>query len=195
MIKKNTPNPQLLQKAESNGLVAAMLEFNQLKLLYRQGWLRRGLALEACETVAEHVLGVTMLAWWFCDQGFPGLNRDKLMRMALIHDLGEVFCGDITPYDQISPGEKRRRERDAVRRVVSRLAYGMEYLDLWEEYEAGRTNEARVVRQLDRLEMALQAVEYEKQYAIPVDEFLRSASEAIYTPEIQLILDVIKKMR
>jgi len=52
----------------------------------------------------------------------------------------------------LQPGEKRRRERESVTRVVSRLPRGREYIDLWEEYEAGRTKEARLVRQLDRLE-------------------------------------------
>jgi len=62
---------------------------------------------------------------------FPSFNRDKILRMALIHDLGEVFTGDLTPDDQVAPGEKRRRERESVTRVVSRLPRGREYIDLW----------------------------------------------------------------
>lgn len=195
MQKKTELNTALVQKAETNPLIAAYLEFNHLKHLYRQGWLKRGVPPEQCESVAEHVFGVTMLAWFFIDQGFPATSRDKILRMALIHDLGEVFAGDLTPDDAVSPGEKRRREREAVRRVVTRLPRGREYLELWEEYEAGRTNEARLVRQFDRLEMALQSVIYEKQLGMPVDEFMRSASEAVYTPEILILLDAIKKLR
>jgi putative hydrolases of HD superfamily len=195
MEKKAELNTALVQQAESNPLVAAYFEFSHLKQIYRQGWLKRGIPVDQCESVADHIMGVVMLAWFFTDQGFPAISRDKIMRMALIHDLGEIYAGDLTPGDNVSPGEKRRRERDGVKRVVGRLPRGREYIDLWEEYEAGRTNEARLVRQLDRLEMACQAVIYERQGLGSLEEFFRSASEAIYTPEILIILDVIKKLR
>lgn len=194
MQEKAELNTDLVQQAELNSLIAAYLEFNHLKQIYRQGWLKRGISPEQCETVAEHILGVAMLAWFVTDQSFPSFNRDKILRMALIHDLGEVFTGDLTPDDQVAPGEKRRRERELVTRVVSRLPRGREYVDLWEEYEAGRTNEARLVRQLDRLEMACQALIYERQGLGSLDEFFRSASAAIYTPEIFNLLDTIKKL-
>jgi putative hydrolase of HD superfamily len=187
-------NTALVQKAEGTELIAAYLEFNHLKHIYRQGWLKRGISAEQCETVAEHILGVAMLAWFVTDQYFPSFNRDKILRMALVHDLGEVFTGDLTPEDQVSPGEKRRRERESIMHVVGRLPRGREYVDLWEEYEAGRTNEARIVRQLDRLEMACQALVYERQELGSLDEFFRSASAAIYTPEILSLLDTVKKL-
>jgi putative hydrolase of HD superfamily len=130
MQKKAELNTDLVQQAESNSLIAAYLEFNHLKHIYRQGWLKLGISPEQCETVAEHILGVAMLAWLVTDQSFPSFNRDKILRMALIHDLGEVFTGDLTPDDQVAPGEKRRRERESVTRVVSRLPRGREYVDL-----------------------------------------------------------------
>jgi putative hydrolase of HD superfamily len=195
MEKKAELNTALVQQAESNALIAAFIEFNHLKQIYRQGWLQRGIPREQCESVADHILGVVMLALLFTDLDFPAISRDKIIRMALIHDLGEVFTGDLTPGDNVSPGEKRRRERESVKRLVGRLPRGRDYIDLWEEYEAGRTNEARLVRQLDRLEMACQATLYERQGFGPLDEFYRSASEAIYTPEILLLLDAIKKLR
>jgi putative hydrolase of HD superfamily len=195
MQKKDQLNTALVQQAESNSLLAVYFEFNHLKQIYRQGWLKKGISPEQCESVSDHILGVIMLAWFFADQGMPAISRDKLMRMALVHDLGEVFTGDIIPMDGIAPGEKRRRERDSVKRIVGRLPRGRDYLDLWEEYEAGRTNEARLVRQLDRLEMALQAVVYERQSGLNLEEFIRSASEAIYTPEILSLLDAVKKLR
>jgi putative hydrolase of HD superfamily len=195
MRKKTELNTALVQQAEIHGIIAAYLEFNHLKHIYRQGWLKRGISQDQCETVAEHIFGVAMLALFVTDHYFPSFNRDKILRMALVHDLGEVFAGDIIPEDQVSPGEKRRRERESLAHIVGRLPRGLEYIDLWEEYEAGRTNEARLVRQLDRLELASQALLYEKQDFGLMDEFFRSASTAIYTPEIQGMLDTIKKIR
>jgi putative hydrolase of HD superfamily len=195
METKSDLNTELVAQAEKLPLLAVYFEFNHLKQLYRQGWLKRGLPREQCESVAEHVLGVALLAWFFTEQGFPTDSRAKILHMALIHDLGEIYAGDITPADDVSPGEKRRRERDAVRRIFNKLPGGQEYLELWEEFEAGVTHEARLVKQLDRLEMALQAVVYERQGLGSLEEFFRTASDAIHAPELVALLDAAKKLR
>jgi putative hydrolase of HD superfamily len=195
MERKASLSAELVQGAEKFPLLAVYFEFNHLKQLYRQGWLKRGLPREQCESVADHILGVALLAWFFTEKGFPSDSREKILHMALIHDMGEVYVGDITPADDISPGEKRRLERGAVRRIFERLPGGREYLELWEEYEAGITQEARLVRQLDRLEMALQALVYERQGLGNLDEFFRSATTAIHSHELGLLLDEVKKLR
>ena len=195
METKGNIHPELVDKAKEWPLLAVYFEFNHLKQLYRQGWLKRGLPREHCESVAEHVLGVALLAWFFTEKDFPSDMREKILHMALIHDLGEVYAGDITPADDISPGEKRRRERAAVRQIFDKLPGGREYLELWEEYEIGMTAEARLVKQFDRLEMALQALVYEREGAGNLDEFFRTASEAVYTPELVSLLDAVKRMR
>ena len=176
-------------------LVEACLEVNQLKHLYRQGWLRRGVAPEQCESVAEHVLGVVMLAWWVTDQYFPTLDRDQVIRLALVHDLGEIYTGDLTPADGVSAEDKRRLEREAVQRVVHKLARGAEYLALWEEYEAMQTAEARLVKQIDRLEMALQAGVYERQGWGSMQEFFQSAAGALLDPELRDIFQELQDLR
>jgi 5'-deoxynucleotidase YfbR-like HD superfamily hydrolase len=98
-----------------------------------------------------------------------GLNVDKMIRLALIHDLAEARVGDLTPADRVSSAEKRERERIAFAEIVEPLPEGRVLDDLWREYEAGASPEARVVRQLDKLEMALQALEYERQYGRHLD--------------------------
>jgi putative hydrolases of HD superfamily len=183
--QKSELNQVLLSQAASSPLLAAYLELNHLKEVYRQGWLRRGLPPARCESVADHILGVAMLAWWSCEQFYPALNSEKALRIALVHDLGEIYVGDLIPADSIAIEEKHRRERAAVRQVLGKLAKGPEYLALWEEYEAGESAEARLVRELDRLEMAFQALVYERGGLGNLDEFFRSASQAIQAPEIQ----------
>ena len=195
MESKTEINETLVTRAAVFPYVAIYVEFNHLKQLYRQGWLKRGLPKEQCESVAEHILGVAMLSWMITERYFPALNQEKILKMALIHDLGEAYAGDIIPGDGVTPGEKRRRERDGVRKILGRLANGQPYIDLWEEYETGRTDEARLIHQIDRLEMALQALVYEQQGFGKLDEFFRSAGESIYTPEINALLDAIKKLR
>lgn len=196
MEKKKELDSALVRQAEPLPLLAIALEFNHLKQLYRQGWLRRGISPEQCETVAEHILGVALLAWTASAQLFPAVDRDKAIRMALVHDLGEVYVGDLTPGDGVSTEEKHRREREALGRMAGRLEQGgQEYVALWEEYEQNQTPEAQLVRQLDKLEMALQALAYERQGGPNLDEFFRSAEEGVSSAELRTILDAIQRMR
>ncbi len=172
-------------------LVAAYYELDHLKQLYRQGWLRRGVPPERCESVAEHVFGMALLGWWIVDANNLDLNRDKVLRMTLVHELGEIYTGDLTPGDNVPVEEKHRREREGLWQVVGKLPNGAEYLALWEEFEAGQTPEARFVRQLDRLEMAFQASVYRQQGFEPMSEFFASAAAGIEDPIMRGMLDEI----
>lgn len=165
--------------------IVAYFEFNHLKQLYRQGWLQRGIAASRCESVAEHTCGVAVLALLLAETYAPGLDPCKVLRMALLHDFGEIYAGDLTPAHQVSSAEKYRREQQAVKRVLAKLPRGAAYIALWEEYEAGQTPEARFVRQLDRLEMVLQASIYEHQGLANLSEFFDAVRPALSNPELQ----------
>lgn len=176
-------------------LLEAYFEINHLKQLYRQGWLRRGVTPERCESVAEHVFGMAMLAWWLVDAYFPGVDRDKVIRMVLVHEIGEVYTGDLTPSDNIPRGEKHRLERKALEQVVAKLPRAAEYIALWEEFEHNETPEARLVRQVDRLEMAFQASIYERQELGDMSEFFVSTEQAMVDDQIRAILAELVALR
>jgi len=176
-------------------LIEAYFEFNHLKQLYRQGWLLRGVPHARCESVAEHTFAVAVLALFLADAHFPELDAPKVLRMALLHDFGEIYAGDITPADGIDRSDKRRLERHAVCQVLSKLPHGSDYIDLWEEYERGASPEAQFVRQIDRLEMALQASVYEHQELADLSEFYTSVEQALSAPALQSILHELKAMR
>jgi putative hydrolase of HD superfamily len=181
----------LLRGGDYAALIAAYFELCHLKQLYRQGWLRRGVPRERCESIAEHSFGVAVLALWLV-QARPELDADKVLRMALLHDLGEVYAGDITPDDGMSEEEKHRREAEAVQQILSRLPRGQEYIQLWDEFEAGASAEARFVRQLDRLEMGLQAAVYQGQGLIDGSEFFASARQALDDPDLAALLNEVQ---
>jgi putative hydrolase of HD superfamily len=178
-----------------SSLVEAYLEFGHLKQLYRQGWLRRGVPERQCESVAEHSFGVAVLALFLVDAHFPDLDRDRVLRMALLHDFGEIYAGDLTPGDTVPPEEKHRREANAVAEVLGKLPSGAEYIALWHEYEARATPEAQLVWQVDRLEMGLQASVYERQESVDLSEFYASAREALSAPELRAVLDELEELR
>ncbi len=197
MEKKTELNEGLLESLAAEPLLAAYVEINHLKQLYRQGWLRAGISREACESVAEHIFGMAMLAWLVIGAGLAeGVDREKTLRMVLAHELGEIYVGDIIPSDGVPAEEKQRLEREAVEKVTGRLPGGEELAALWEEFEAGQTPEARLTRQLDRLEMALQAMVYQKQgLGRGMDSFFRSAKKAVRSPELAVLLEQAQNLR
>lgn len=124
----------------------------QLKHLDRAGWKRVGVA--APESVAAHSFGVALAALLHCP---PDLNREKVLIMALLHDLAEALVGDITPHDGVSPEEKHQREQAA---MTALLGEHPALLAIWEEAEARQSPEARFLKDMDLLDLALTAAFY-----------------------------------
>jgi putative hydrolases of HD superfamily len=179
---------------ESLPIIQVFYEFNHLKTLYRQGWLRVGIPKEQCETVAEHSLGVALLALFLADEYFPELDKGKLIRMGLLHDFGEIYAGDIVP-GKMSLEEKHALERKSVGRVFSKLSRGPDYLAIWDEFEAGKTDEARFMKEIDRLEMGLQASVYEQDGLGDLSVFFDSTDQALTTPALRGILAALRNLR
>jgi len=149
-----------------------LLEALKLKSLPRTGWLRAG--IENPESVAAHSWGVAWLSLVLCP---PNLNRGRVLEMATIHDLAEVRVGDITPHDSVSRDDKHRMEDEAMDDLLEVMCHRDELKALWDEYEAGKSKEARFVKQMDKLDMALQAQEYGG-----LEEFIDSALEVLIDP-------------
>jgi putative hydrolase of HD superfamily len=141
-----------------------------LKLLPRTGWLQRG--LQNVESVAEHSFGVAALALVVGDQ-LPGVDRGRLLAIALVHDLAEALIGDLPASASrlIGKAAKHEAERKALLELFGALPQGEGYLELWEEYCRGASAEARLVKALDRLEMLAQALAYERAGARGLGEF------------------------
>ena len=189
-------NPMLsLEGIASHPIVSFCSEFFYLKDLYRQGWLNRGIPEEKCESVADHSFGVAVLAYVIAEEYMPNLDASKVIRMALLHDLCEAHAGDPTPGDNISAQVKHETELAAMHRLFKRIPNGTKYIQLWEEYEQQKTPEARFVKQIDRLEMAMQALIYEKRNRYNVGEFFPWVQQRISSPEVRAVLEDILRIR
>jgi putative hydrolase of HD superfamily len=185
-MQTKAPNPiNLVNGQDVSPLIEAYFEFTHLKQLYRQGWLKRGVPAERCESVAEHSLGVAILALWLAQASYPELDLARLLCMALFHDFGEIYAGDLIPSDAVSPEEKHARERQSVQQVLGKLPQREYYLAVWEEFEQGETPEARLIRQIDRLEMGFQASVYKLQGLIDPAEFMRTTEQALSDPQLK----------
>ena len=152
-----------------------------LKALPRAGWQRIGISDP--ESVAAHSWGVAWLALLLRP---PGLDQERILSLAIIHDIAEIRVGDITPYDGVSRSEKHRRERRAARDL---LAHRPELLGLWEDYATRSSPEARFVHQLDKIDMALQARHYARHRGHDTREFIQNARAAVSHPTLVSLLD------
>ena len=187
-MQTKAPNPiRYLENKKYSAIINIFYEFTHLKQLYRQGWLLRGIPAERCESVADHTLGVAVIAMLLTEAHDQEINPLKVLQMALIHDFGEIYAGDIVPSTEIDP-QKHTLEKESVSRIFEKLPNGQIYLDLWEEYEQGSSPEARFIRQIDKLEMALQASVLEHQGYGDLSDFYHSASGGISSPQLKAIL-------
>jgi putative hydrolase of HD superfamily len=116
----------------------------------------------------------------------------KLLRMALIHDLPEAVIGDLMPSQKTS--QTKEKEKKAIHKMLGFLPKPLmeKYLEVWNEYEEGKTREAKAVRQLEKIEMALQAKEYENSGSEKsLERFIKSAKESTVWPELKKLLSCI----
>ncbi|MGB6299146.1 MAG: HD domain-containing protein [Rivularia sp. (in: cyanobacteria)] len=185
----------LLHGKHTLPIIEAYFEFVQLKQLYRQGWLQKGMSIKNCESVAEHSFCVALLALILTDEYSVELDPLKVIRMALIHDLGEIYAGDFTPADKIDKNDKYQLEQQSVVKVLDKLPNGFRWIALWEEYEIGESAESQFVRQLDRLEMALQASVYEHQGFADLSVFFASARQSLSSVELKFIFSKLEELR
>jgi putative hydrolases of HD superfamily len=167
--------------------LAQIVEFwkyaGELKVEQRKGWRR--LPLNRIESVADHSFAVALLAMLEAERRHYRI--EEVVRLALIHDLEEAITGDLTPEDKRMRGKTRVRaiRRKAVDELISALPRQSRgrYRRLWTDLRLGRTRESRLVHELDRLEMALQAKAYEKRVGRKrVMAFYESASRSVKDP-------------
>ena len=177
---------------KKNRKLEAILEFildiGKLKRMPRLYWTLRG--IKNPETVSGHIFSLTIMAWLFGKEK-KELSQEKLLKMALCHELSAVYTGDTTPYDRILPKDEKERkevlkkmirlsrkekkwifltdykkEKKALEKLTKRLDSSLkkEILELWHEYRTRSSPEAKFLSQLNILTVLLQGLFYEKEY-------------------------------
>lgn len=201
----------------AGGIVRFLQRVGRLKDLPRTGWIDRGIPRADAESVADHSFRTALLVWLACAEA-PRLDRNRVIKLALIHDLAEAITGDIPPYDpdQLTAHPSgidrrsflnRRHIRDDRRHAAKREAENAAFADLiatlptsiaaelaslWNELERGETAEATFVKQADKLETYLQSREYlAADLSRPMDSFAAEVAEVITIPILAQIRDAI----
>ena len=167
-----------------NTILNFLLQVQRLKIIRRTGWTIRG--VKNPERISDHAFRVTLLAWLLADK--KGLDVKRCITIALFHDFGDVYAGDITPYDHLLKGKKdsekreilkkwvrfSKKERKEVRenkfkkekqsllRLLRNLAPRLkrEIFSSWMSFEHVVSREGKFVKQIDRIEALIQSIEY-----------------------------------
>ena len=152
-----------------------LIDILGLKNIIRAGWLKVG--IERPESVASHSWGMSALALELCPQH---LDLSKVLSLCIVHDVPEIIVGDLTPLDDCT--NKAKDEHSAMQKLAP------QWLHLFEEYEAGLTDEAKFVKQIDKLDMALQAMIYRNEQGVDTSEFIDSARKKIHDSQLQELI-------
>lgn len=148
--------------------IDAIVELLKLKSITRAGWSKRQMGTASVEGVGAHVFGAMLLAELLLDHAIPNISsehRAKVIRLLLIHDLGEAYIGDYDPTD----GATKSKEVAAVKRLGSlalfrTLQTTAEIPLLFEIFETGADPLARVAKDFDKLDAVFQAYIYASQF-------------------------------
>lgn len=112
------------------------------------------------ETIASHIIGTITLALFMSSELDININIDEVITMLSIHELGEIEIGDTTPFDGISPEVKRIQEHKAFIKILGNLTKNKEMLELFDNFEDKKTEEAQFAYYCDKLEADIQAKVY-----------------------------------
>lgn len=187
-------------------MVHFLNEVGRLKTLKRTGWVLR--QVKKPESVAQHTFQMTIMSWLLGK--LKGLDTDRIVKIALVHDLCEVYAGDQTPYDPVLVSskqalrklfekapripqsqklewlfKKREKEWKGIVELTSNLPKILqrEIISLWLDCEEGLTKEGRFVSQVDKLVNLFQAIEYwKKDNNFPIESWWVFIKERVDDP-------------
>lgn len=164
---------------------------SELKRVPRKGWISK-VGIEHPESVADHSYATAIMAMVFSDS--QKLDTEKILKMSLLHDLAESITGDFMP-EEILKENKKVAEGDAMKEIFSKLPdnLAVQYDKVWQEYIQANTKESILLHEIDKLEMAIQAVKYSSEGFSneKLSLFVDSAKKEIKSKELLDILDTL----
>ncbi len=181
----------------SNRELEFLLLANRLKTTPRTGWAVRG--VPDCESVADHSFGVALTALTLSELVPLDLDREKILTMAVLHDLAESVTGDLSLGGSrlLPKGAKAEAETLAMDELLGGLGFADRWLDIWREFEDLGSDEARIVRDADRVDLLTQALVYERNTGtVNLEEFWEFAPvSSFHFPESRSLIEGLLQRR
>lgn len=143
----------VMKNIEIEGVLEFLRGAEQLKNTLRTARTSNG----RHESTAEHTWRLCLMVMMFSEQ-YPHIDSLKLIKMCIIHDLGEAIGGDIAAIDQVEGSNKGEQERQDLITLIAPLPDNLQQdiLVLWDEYENVSSEEAKLAKALDKIETLLQ---------------------------------------
>lgn len=179
---------------EIDGILAFLREAERLKNVYRTSWTSGGQR----ESAASHTWRLCLMAL-VLERHLPELNIGRLLKMCIVHDLGEAIGGDIPAIHQSATAPKADSERADLLVLLEPLPERIrgEIVSLWDEYESASSPEAQVAKALDKLETLLQhnqgANPSDFDYVFNIDYGRKFTDAVPLAAELRTIIDMETK--
>lgn len=177
-------------------LVKLLMNASRLKDVNRTGWIVKG--VKDPESVADHSWAVSLFCLLLIDKK---INKEKVLEMAILHDLGEVVRGDVRWESGRkvirSPIQKRIRELTAVRTLLKGHPLAKKYVSLLSEFNEQKTPESKFLKKVEKLEMIFQAYLYEKTFRNKksLQEFWENAEKYLVGTDLEPLFRLLQKTR
>lgn len=166
-----------MDKLAANPMIEFLTHANKLKTVFRHSWIEisptrnwssaateehaKALTAYRRESTADHSWRITLMALLWADQLDVAINKDRAMKIALVHDIAEALAGDIPVHHQSVEAKSKHHEAEsqAMETMIGVLTPDIasnEIYQYWLEYEEQKTPEARFVKAIDKLEAFIQ---------------------------------------
>ena len=182
--------------------IAFIKEIDKVKYIQRKTKLFNS---DRNENDAEHSWHLALMAIVLAEHSNEPIDVLKVVKMVLIHDIVEIDAGDIFLYDSEVNHDNTDEERIAANRIFGLLPekQAQDFISIWEEFEAGETNEAKFARSMDRLEPLLQNTSNNggtwKEFDVPYKKVyekksvIKEGSKTLWNYAEELINDIVAK--
>ena len=163
----------------------------KLKCRPRHSWTSSG----RHESVAEHVYRLMVFAWLVRDE-FPDVDMNRVMELALFHDMGEAVTGDIPAFEKT--GEDEKTEGEAQEEIAGLLPgpRGEKLREIFREVREKQTPEARLVYAMDKLEALIQHNEADLSTWLPLEYDLQLSygqKETLFSPWLRALMEEVNE--
>jgi putative hydrolase of HD superfamily len=167
----------------------------KLKSIKRAGWVSK-VGVSDPESVADHSYSMCLVSMVLSDM--LELETEKILKMAILHDLAESIIGDYLP-NEIGRKPKRDLEKNAMELILQSIprSIRLKYKKIWAEYVQNKTQAAIFVHMVDKLELALQAKQYERDYPKAVlAQFLNTSRKTLKSKNIfPVMLEILNTLK
>lgn len=135
-----------------------------LKQKVRSGWDQNhwNITKERIERISEHVVGTIALALAFNSEFNSNIDLDNVVSTLSIHEIGEIEIGDITPFDDITPEQKKKIEHEAMKNTIGNLSNKKEMLNKLFDFDDLKDSNDKFAYYCDKLEADIQAKVYQE---------------------------------